>query len=71
MLRSSKDLEGYTVTATDGEVGSVVNFLLDDEHWVVRYLVVQTWDLRARHGCSSHPCFFAKPTGQPTASVWR
>ena len=42
MLRSLKALEHHTVTATDGDVGSVVNFLLDDERWVVRYLVVQT-----------------------------
>jgi hypothetical protein len=42
MLRSLKELERYTVSATDGEIGSVVNFLLDDERWVVRYLVVET-----------------------------
>lgn len=42
MLRSLKDLERYRVNATDGDVGSVVNFLLDDERWVVRYLVVET-----------------------------
>jgi hypothetical protein len=42
MLRSLKDLERYTVCATDGDIGSVVNFLLDDERWIVRYLVVQT-----------------------------
>lgn len=42
MLRSLKDLEGYNVNATDGEVGKVVDFLLDDERWVIRYLVVQT-----------------------------
>lgn len=40
MLRSLKDLERYTVSATDGDIGSVVNFLLDDERWIVRYLVV-------------------------------
>ena len=28
--------------AIDGDIGSVVNFLLDDEHWVVRYLIVET-----------------------------
>ena len=39
MLRSLKDLERYAVTATDGDVGSVVDLLLDDERWVVRYLV--------------------------------
>ncbi len=42
MLRSLKDLEGYTVNATDGDIGKVVNFFLDDERWIVRYLVVQT-----------------------------
>jgi hypothetical protein len=42
MLRSLKDIERYTVSATDGDVGSVVDFLLDDEHWAVRYLVAET-----------------------------
>ncbi len=42
MLRSLKDLERYTLSATDGEIGSVVNFLLDDEHWTIRYLVADT-----------------------------
>ena len=37
-----EDLERYAVSATDGDVGTVVNFLLDDERWVVRYLVVET-----------------------------
>jgi len=42
MLRNLKDLERYKVTATDGDVGHVVDFLLDDERWVIRYLVVET-----------------------------
>ena len=42
MLRSLKDLEGYSVHATDGEAGSVANVLFDDERWGVRYLVVET-----------------------------
>jgi hypothetical protein len=42
MLRSLKELERYTVTAVDGDVGSVVNFLIDDERWAVRHLVVET-----------------------------
>ena len=42
MLRSLKDLERYTVSATDGDIGSVENFLLDDERWTIRYLVVDT-----------------------------
>jgi hypothetical protein len=42
MLRSLKDLEHYAVAATDGDIGIVENFLLDDERWAVRYLVVET-----------------------------
>lgn len=41
MLRSLKDLERFTVGATDGHIGKVVDFLLDDERWAVRYLVVE------------------------------
>ena len=42
MLRSLKELEGYLISATDGDVGRVVDFLLDDEHWTIRYLVAET-----------------------------
>jgi hypothetical protein len=42
MLRSMKDLEGYTIRATDGDIGQVKDFYFDDVSWVVRYLVVET-----------------------------
>jgi len=42
MLRSLDKLEHYKVRATDGDLGSVANFLIDDKHWTVRYLVLQT-----------------------------
>ncbi len=42
MLRSLKALERTTVNAADGDVGSVANFLFDDDRWTVRYLVVET-----------------------------
>ena len=49
MLRSMKELEGYTIHATDGTIGHVRDFYFDDESWVVRYFVVDTgaW-LRSR-----------------------
>jgi hypothetical protein len=31
MLRSLKDIERYKVSASDGDIGEVENFLLDDE----------------------------------------
>jgi PRC-barrel domain len=42
MLRSLKDLEHYTVVASDGDVGHVQEFLFDDERWVIRYAVAET-----------------------------
>jgi hypothetical protein len=42
MLRSSKDLEHYAIQATDGLLGHVRDFYIDDHAWVVRFLVVET-----------------------------
>ena len=42
MLHSMHDLENYSIAATDGNIGEVIDFLFDDEKWVVRYLVVKT-----------------------------
>lgn len=42
MLRSEKDLRGFTLAARDGEIGRVKEALFDDERWTVRYLVVET-----------------------------
>ena len=41
-LRSIKDVTGHHVQATDGEIGHVEDFLVDDETWAVRYLIVDT-----------------------------
>ncbi|MDB6022052.1 MAG: PRC-barrel domain protein [Pedosphaera sp.] len=42
MLRSVKQLYGYTLGALDGEIGRVKGFYFDDKDWVVRYLVADT-----------------------------
>jgi uncharacterized protein YrrD len=41
-LRSTHDVSGYHIQATDGEVGHVEDFIIDDETWAIRYLVVDT-----------------------------
>jgi len=41
-LRSAKVVKGYHIHATDGEIGHVDDFLIDDESWAIRYLVVDT-----------------------------
>ena len=42
MERNTEGLIGYTLAATDGEIGEVVDFYFDDETWTIRYLVVKT-----------------------------
>jgi len=39
-LRSARDVSGHGIEATDGELGHVEDYLLDDEEWAIRYLVV-------------------------------
>jgi hypothetical protein len=42
MLRSTKEIEGFTIVASDGPLGSVDEFFFDDDSWVIRYAVVNT-----------------------------
>jgi hypothetical protein len=41
-LRSMASVQGYHIHATDGAIGHVENFLLDDVTWSIRYLIVDT-----------------------------
>jgi sporulation protein YlmC with PRC-barrel domain len=41
-LRSLREVTGYSILAQDGEVGHVEDFVIDDEAWAVRYIVVDT-----------------------------
>jgi sporulation protein YlmC with PRC-barrel domain len=41
-LHSARDVVGYYVQAADDDVGHVEDFLVDDETWAIRYLVVDT-----------------------------
>lgn len=41
-LRSCDAVTGYHIQASDGEIGHVSDFLIDDQTWAVRYLVVDT-----------------------------
>jgi hypothetical protein len=43
-LRSTKAVLNYHVEAADGEIGHVEDFIMDDQTWTIRYLVVNTRD---------------------------
>jgi hypothetical protein len=41
-LRSSRAVTGYHIQATDGDIGHVEDYLVDDYSWAVRYMIVDT-----------------------------
>jgi hypothetical protein len=41
-LRSIAAIEGYHIHATDGEIGHVVDMLIEEVDWSIRFLVVDT-----------------------------
>jgi hypothetical protein len=41
-LHSASAVEGYYIHANDGEIGHVEDFLVDDNTWMIRYMVVDT-----------------------------
>ena len=42
MMNTVTHLKGSTITATDGQIGHVLEAYFDDQTWTVRYLVVDT-----------------------------
>lgn len=41
-LRSVHDLVGYHIAATDGEIGHLEDFLMDDDSWLLLFMLIDT-----------------------------
>ena len=41
-LRSAKEVSGYHIQGSDHSIGHIEAFIVDDETWTVRYLVIDT-----------------------------
>ena len=41
-LHSTQKVASYHIAATDGEIGHVEDFILEDDSWTIRYLVIDT-----------------------------
>ncbi|MEO7698745.1 MAG: PRC-barrel domain-containing protein [Opitutus sp.] len=41
-LRSTDAVRGYNIHGTDGEIGHVEDFIIDDKTWAIRYLIIDT-----------------------------
>ena len=46
-LRSARQIEGYLIHATDGEIGHAKDFIIDLENWLITFLIVDTRNLLA------------------------
>ena len=44
-MQGLKHMFGYTVQATDGQIGKVEDFFVEEATWSVRYMVVRTGGL--------------------------
>jgi hypothetical protein len=44
-LRSFKEVSGYRINADDGEIGKMVDLIVDQEKWNVLYMIVDTGGL--------------------------
>lgn len=43
-LRHSEDVKGYRVDAKDETMGNVVDLVIDADHWVIRYVIIEELD---------------------------
>lgn len=41
-LRSTQEVASYHIAATDGEIGHVEDFIVEDDSWTIRYLAIDT-----------------------------
>jgi uncharacterized protein YrrD len=41
-LRSCREVTGYKLRAADGDLGHVQGYLIDDQSWAIRFLIVNT-----------------------------
>lgn len=42
MFQSLKKIIGFTIKTRDGEIGHIDDVFFDDEHWIIRYIVIKT-----------------------------
>ncbi len=55
MLQVGSTLKGYAIAASDGEIGSVSDFLFDEKSWKVKWLIVDTGQWLSERRVLVHP----------------
>jgi hypothetical protein len=64
MLRSLKEITGYTLQETDDVIGTCTDFLFDDQLWVIRYMVADTGNWLKQHKVLITPSSVGEPSWQ-------
>ena len=57
-LRSCEAVKGYHIHATDGDIGHVDGFLVDEQTWAIQYLIVNTSNWWLGHQVLIAPSWF-------------
>jgi hypothetical protein len=61
MLWNVSAIKGYSLEASDGEIGTVADLLFDDRTWTTRWLVVRTGNWFLRHNVLLPISILGKP----------
>ena len=69
MLWNASLLDGYAISASDGELGTVSDFLFDETSWLVRWLA--THPSRCRAANPIHPQYCAEQPKAGERSLFR
>jgi hypothetical protein len=69
MLFAVSGLEGCAVKASDGDVGSVTDFLFDDQNWKIRWMVVGAGHWLPRRRLLIHPSAIEPLTLPPKSQL--
>lgn len=74
-LRSTEKVTGYYIHATDREIGHVADYIVDDETWALRFLMVDTrmvaGEVGAARAALDHACGMGRVHGvcEPLAGI--
>ena len=69
MLIVAAALKGFDIEATDGLIGTVSDFLFDDQSWALRWLVVDTGTWLVERKVLIHPSAIKPPTYEGRRSL--
>lgn len=61
MLRIAKEIVGYVLKAEDGDIGRCKDFLFDEQHWTIRYMVADTGKWLPRRKVLISPIALGEP----------